>query len=117
MPILKNSGKKGIAGKIVGVVFPKGLHSYFSLFALAKGLTKSIIVTEEMKKWHFHASKVDREDVLISELIIRIKAEWELIHGEDPDCTLSIFKRMLKRELIRKGISENHIEIILKQIN
>jgi hypothetical protein len=114
MPILKNSGKKGIAGKIVGVVFPKGLHSYFSLFALAKGLTKSIIVTDEMQKWQFQTAKQEKEDALITEIVLRINEQWESLKYTT---TLSIFKRQLKHELERKGISEQHIIIILKQIN
>jgi hypothetical protein len=114
MPILKNSAKKGIAGKIVGVVFPDGLHSYFSLFATARGLTKSFIVTDMMKKWHSESLRVAPEEVLISELIERVKEQWVTMRETT---NITVFKRQLKHELSRKGISEKNIIVILKYIN
>jgi hypothetical protein len=109
MSILKSSSKsKDVDGKMVGVIFPKKLHSYFSLFALTKGLTKSIIVKQEMEKW---LTTMPSENVLLEELILKIKNEWELVKG---NMSLSSFKRELKRELKQKGACEEHIKIILK---
>jgi hypothetical protein len=111
MSILKSSSKsKGIDGKMVGVIFPKELHSYFSLFALTKGLTKSIIVKQEMEKW---LSNIPPENDLLNEIIVKIKNEWELLKG---NTSLSSFKRELKRELKQKGACEEHIKTILKNI-
>lgn len=116
MPILKSSSKsKGINGKMVGVLFPMDLHSYFSLFALAKGLTKSTIVKQQMDRWYdlsAHATEGKPEN-LIAELIAKIKDEWDLVKNET---SLIHFKRELKNELRRKGVCEEHIKIILKNI-
>jgi hypothetical protein len=111
MSILKSSSKsKGIDGKMVGVIFPRELHSYFSLFALTKGLTKSTIVKHEMEKW---LSIMPPESILLDEIVVKIKKEWDLVKKE---VSLASFKRELKHELKQKGVCDAHLQIILKNI-
>jgi len=119
MSILKSSSKsKGIDGKLVGIVFPKELHSYFSLFALAKGLTKSIIVKREMERWYDLAKNhiEGKEDILIEEISAKIREEWKVLKIKKPEKSFAAFKKELKSELKRKGIHTENIKLILKNI-
>jgi hypothetical protein len=113
MSILKSSSKsQGINGKMVGVLFPMELHSYFSLYVLARGLTKSILIKQLMESWmRDHLLTGTSEIELIKELTTRIKTEYE-----KSGSSLVNFKRELKIELDKKGINDNNIKLILKNI-
>jgi hypothetical protein len=119
MPILRNKSKsnKQIGGKLVGVILGWDIHSYFSLFSLAKGRTKSIILKEQIENWYDEKLISDPEETLCNELIQKIKFEWKGLKRMKPDYNIHTFKKELKTELTKRGIQEEHITLILKQIN
>ena len=115
MPILKSTGKgKGIYGKMIGMVFPLELHTYFSLFALAKGLTKTSILTNVMSRWmDVEMDKMD-EDALLDQITLKVKQQWEISKKRIKN--IETFKKQLTVELTKKDIPKEMIEQILKQI-
>lgn len=115
MPILKSTGKgKGIYGKMIGMVFPLELHTYFSLFALAKGQTKTSILTNVMSRWmDVEVHKMDEDD-LLDQIVIKVKLQWEISKGKIK--SIESFKKQLTIELTKKDLPAELIEQILKQI-
>lgn len=118
MAIVKvvNNKSKIDGYKIVGVIFPKKVYTYFSLFVLAKGITKSIPIKEQMQKWYDRSILNEPENELIDELVGRIKREWAYIKKRNPDMLIASFKTSLKIELRKKGLQDNYIETILSKI-
>jgi hypothetical protein len=115
MPILKSTGKgKGIYGKMIGMVFPLELHTYFSLFSLAKGVTKTSILTNVMSRWMSGNVQNFTEDDLISEIVIKVKQQWEISKGKIKN--IETFKKQLTIELAKKDLPKELIDQILKQI-
>jgi hypothetical protein len=120
MPILKITSKnaKVVNSKMVGVQFPVELHSYFSLFALAKGVTKSSIVKELMNDWY--NTCMEESDLtpkkLMADLLYKIRIEWKKYKVEKPFITLVEFKKTIKNELKHRGIDTKIINVILKQL-
>jgi len=115
MPILKSTGKgKGIYGKMIGMVFPLELHTYFSLFSLAKGQTKTSILTNVMITWMTRNVLEHDEDSLLQEIIYKVKKEWETSKGKIKN--VETFKKQLTIELTKKDLPKELIEQILKQI-
>jgi len=118
MTILKcSSNKKKVDTKLVGVLLPLELHSFFSLYTVAKGITKTTIVNDELKNW-VHSTQIcgDDENELIKEIVVKIRAKWNTVKIKTPGKTLWDFKRELKTELRLKGISEQHIIQIIKSV-
>jgi hypothetical protein len=118
MTILKSSSnKKKVDTKLVGVLLPRELHAFFSLYTVAKCCTKTIIIIDELHDWANTVQMCgDDETELIKEVIVRIREKWNTEKIKTPEKTMWDFKRSLKTELRMKGISETHITQIIKGI-
>ncbi len=116
MTILRSNTKR-IDTKLVGVLLPMELHAYFSLYTVAKGITKTVIIKDELNNWA-HATQLcgEIEEELIKEIIEKIREKWNAIKIKTPEKSIKDFKQELKTELRIKGISEQHINLIMKGI-
>ena len=111
MPILKSKSKRENY-KLVGVSIPSQDHEFLTLVSLAKGISKTAIIMP-----FFNMIKDDSIETLLQEIIERIKVQWCLEKAKKNPITLSVFKSTLKKEFIRKGVSNTYVNQILKEIN
>lgn len=118
MGILKSSNtiEKSDAQRVVGVVLPEKVSTYFSLFVTAKGCTKATIIRELMNKWWEHKNIKEPENKLIETLLKKIQAEWDSTKLKVPETNIEIFRLELEIELQRKGLKKIHIQSILNKI-
>lgn len=117
MPIFKVRNKKAEESekKLVGVFLPKQISSYLALYALSKGVTKSLVLRKEMEEWHKKEIILESERNLIEGLIQKVKHQWEKDKSSYPTNALKVFwGNQLEDELEGKGISEENISQILK---
>ena len=112
MSVLKVEYKKKtlVDSKLVGVHLPQQVASYLTLYSLAHGITKSIVVRKEIQDWYNKQSETEEE--LIKLLIKRAKEQQEKL-AESSTLHTGLFKRKLGIDLKHKGISKEHIETIL----
>lgn len=116
MPIVKPDSVR-VDYKLVGVTIRSRVHSYISLYILAKGITKASIFKELIMDW-VEKEKLTNSDVdLVEEVIRRTQLQWKLAKFKHPDSTnIVVFKAELKKELEEKCILPHHIETILKEL-
>ena len=117
MILKSSSNKEKLNSKIIGVLLPGELHAFFSLYTTAKGLTKTTIVKDELIDWADTMRMCGNDEKeLINEIIVKVRHRWNTTKIKTPELTLRDFKRTLKTELRTKGITEQHIETIIKGV-
>jgi hypothetical protein len=118
MGILKSSSviDKTDAQRVVGVVLPERISTYFSLFVSAKGCTKATIFRELMQKWWDHKTVKEPESKLLETLFNKIQKEWDSIKLKVPEKNIEDFRSELQQELRKKGLKEIHIKTILNKL-
>jgi len=114
MPILKVKSKKGGSEetKLVGVHLPRQVSDYLTLYSIAHGITKTIVIRNGVQHWW--ESQMEKEEDLVK-LIIK-KARVEQKKWEDDPATSSahrVFKMKLKADLEQREINPDYIKIIL----
>jgi hypothetical protein len=116
MAILKNNSKR-TEHKLVGASLPLPVHSYLTIYTLAKGLSKTKIIKPIIEEWVDKHKQKETEIQLIKEIINRYQLQWKLIKSSHPMNNLIEFKKCVEHELKEKGLLINDINLILKGIN
>lgn len=106
-----------IKNKFVGINFPTNLHSYLCLYAVAKGLTKSLVIKQKMDQWSKTLKMSDPEEDLLKELVHRVTIEWKALRIKKPYANFEDFKKELRIELHKKGIDDPYIQKIMRRID
>lgn len=107
MPILKVKNKKGELAetKLVGVHLPRLVSDYLTLYSLAFGITKTIIVRNEVQHWKESQMETEQElGKMIGKKARVEQKKWD---------SKILFKKQLKSDLESKGISAENIQTIL----
>jgi len=102
--------------RLAGAFVPSQVSSYLSLYALAHGITKSMIVRELIEDW-YRDQRGDRpEDVLIEKVVAIAWIEWKSEESRFPDSDFLEYKIELSTQLQKKKIFPYNIELILKKL-
>lgn len=98
--------------KLAGASLPLSTHNYLTLFSLAKGTTKSKLITQLINVWIASQSKKNTTNVLILDIIKRTNTIWR--HRKDKEMPFIKFKEGVYFELMNKGLNEEQVDTILK---
>jgi len=115
MPILAKTTKR-VGYRLVGAQLPLRVHSYISLYTLAKDIGKSDIFIDLLSNWVSEQKEKDSDEVLIREVIKKIQDLWERYQIKKPKSTILIFKSEVREELVKRGIVPNYIDKILEEV-
>jgi predicted DNA-binding protein len=113
--IFKVSKTKSDNSKLVGANMPLQVHSYLTLYSLAKGTTKTLIIKELLTNWIEKQRAKEEDWMLIDEIVRRVNVKWGAIK-EQSDTTFQQFKVTLRQELLDRGIEERNIKSILQKL-
>ena len=107
MSILKVSDKKSSPekSKLVGAYLPQQVSDYLTLYSLAHGISKSVVLRDEIQHWF--DSQMEEETALVK--LIGKKARVEQKKWESK----MTFKKSLRAELLRRNVSDDHVKTIL----
>ena len=110
MAILKVSDKKGSPEKtkLVGAHLPQQVSDYLMLYSLAHGISKTVIVRDEVQHWY--DSQMEKAEELVK--MIGTKARTEQKKWESK----MTFKKNLRSELIRRNVNDDYIKTILTML-
>jgi hypothetical protein len=114
MKVLSNKKKPDF--RIVGARMPLHITHFFTLHTLATGTTKSDILRPLLENWMEQQQTITSEEDLLQMFIGRIDTQWKVEKRSDPLLLFSVFKGNLEKELRDKGIKEEHIKYIIKEI-
>ena len=109
MPILKS--EKVSDYKNVGILLATDMHNYITLYTLAKGYQKTLIIRGLIEKWK--ESQKETEDELIKLVIYRVNNERKSRLRKK---SLTQFCVELRDELKKRKLSEAIIDKIIKGI-
>jgi hypothetical protein len=98
---------------MAGASLPLPLHNYMVLFTLAKGTTKSKVLTKLITDWIDRQKEKNPEDKLINTIIVRINTKRK---EQKESKSFDKFKKDLHQELIDKGLTEEQVIKILNEI-
>lgn len=101
--------------KLVGVSLPPQVHEYLTLYALAKGTSKSKVLTEKIESFINLQRLKQSDDELLFELLQRIKTKWKVKKNTE-SMLFSDFKQLVKEELIEKGLNQKQIQNIITEL-
>ena len=99
---------------LVGAYVSRRIHSYFTLFTLAKGVSKSKIFTELFYDWISKQKEVDPESALLRQITTRVQKTRGKVRNRDMD--MGTFKKVIEAELRQKGVAESYIAAILNEV-
>lgn len=102
--------------KLVGVSLPPHIHEYLSLYALAKGLSKSTILKEKIENFISLQKMKQSDDDLLFDILQKIKVQWKAKRISE-GVSFIAFKTDLEKELIMKGINKTHIKTLLEELD
>jgi phytoene/squalene synthetase len=114
MKILPVKNKKQGMRQIT-IVLPVRANTYITLYALAKGLSRSIVIRDVLESW---LAEQDDKDVII-QFTDRLLRQWKVHKMSQPVDAVTSHKEfleylaLLEDELRKKGIEEYHIEQII----
>lgn len=112
MTLLKtDSQRKDI---LMGAYVSKRVHSYFTLYTLAKRISKSKVFNELFLDWISQQKEIDTETELLKQIIVNIQ---RIRHKpRNREMSLDVFKKVIEAELTAKGVTLNYVAIILSEI-
>ena len=99
--------------KLAGVSLPLPIHNFMVLYTLAKGTTKSKLLTRLIQEWLAQEKIKNSEERLIREIIKRTNDIRK--HQKEP-MSLAKYKDVIQGELIYKGLSIEQTDKILNGI-
>ena len=103
--------------KLAGVSLPLPAHNYLVLYTLAKGTTKSKILTNLINNWIKRQKEKEPEEKLIRLIIQRGNDEWKIEKANNGDFTsFEEYKDALHVELAHKGLNKEQLALIIKGI-
>jgi len=108
------SNDKRNSYKLIGASLPPWVHIYMTLYALAKGTTKSQIISKLLNEW---MEKEPEYSILIEKLVDRLIINWNGIKTAKLDITFVEYLKSAEMELLTKGIPENDVKTIIKKVN
>lgn len=110
--------------KFLGVHIEADLDEYLSLWVIVHYSRKTKIIRTLLDEWR--KKQTQTEDVLIDEILSRIKIEWlaekpallESLKGKEDklEVAFELFKSEMKRNLDKKGLSRRVITKILNRL-
>lgn len=116
MSVLKESNQRDDY-KLVGASLPLQVHSYLTLYCLAKGVSKTKIIKGLLENWI--ACQVTTHGTSPAELVLciikRAGVQWKARKASGK-MSFKEFKESLQAELTEKGVSEDVIASILNGI-
>jgi hypothetical protein len=116
MPLLPIKYKRE-GYKLAGVSLPLPAHNYLVLHSLAKGTTKSKILTRLINNWIKRQKEKEPESTLIHEITQRCNDEWRIRKANNGDFDSIIdYKKGVTDEFINKGLTEAQVYNIIKGI-
>jgi hypothetical protein len=115
MNILKVHSKRS-PSKFMGAFLPPSSNSYFALYTLAKGVSKSEFVRGLFEEWINRQSVTDDVDKLISEIVTKIKSEFADEKLINSALTLNEYKTRVCIELKTRGLEIEFINKILADV-
>lgn len=103
--------------KLAGVSLPLLTHNYLVLHTLAKGTTKSKILTHLINNWIKRQKEKESEDKLIRDIVQRCNDEWKIKRANGGDyASILEYKEVLTEEFFKKGLNEDQVNSIIKGI-
>ena len=116
MSILKYSSKevKATEDKFFGGYLPNEVVDFVSLYTTAHGVTKSTVLREMANEW----LKKTLDEKSIDDLIAGIvaKVEKQISIEMSPRFDLRLFSGKLRKELSKRGITDDVINRIIKKV-
>lgn len=103
--------------KFVGVWIPQRTNSFLSLLALSKGVSKSKIVRDVVDDITFPLITD-----MIESIAVCYQQKWKdkkhlyYRNIDTIDTAFQIYKGELEIHLLRKGIAEGHVKLILEKL-
>jgi hypothetical protein len=107
MSILKAKSQSKLS-KFMGVFLPPWIQQYLLLYSMAKGISKSEIIRNQIQLWV--EKQPDSEDLLVQDIITKVQAQWEI--EKTKGNTLQSYRMKLLQELKSKGVPANYIDTI-----
>jgi hypothetical protein len=114
MSLLKSGNR--IDFRLIGVEVPSRLHSYISLYTLAKGITKAALFKSLVEDWKDNIKGNESDEELVQQIVHRVKIQWAMIKQKNPKYLLESYKEEIENELINKGILDSYVDLIVKEI-
>lgn len=115
MSLLKESNQRDDY-KLVGASLPLQVHSYLTLYCLAKGVSKTKIIKELVENWIAQQTVAHGTTAeLVLCIIKRAGVQWKAKKASGK-MSFKEFKESLQKELTEKGVSEPIIISILTGI-
>lgn len=108
--------KPRIEKKLVGVYVPLWMHSYLTLYALGKGISKSDIIKPLIEIWVAKQRRVTSDDELVNGVAHRMTLQWRLERLEDSPPTFPEFKEQMREGLLDKGLRPEHVDEIISKV-
>jgi hypothetical protein len=115
MATLKINSKR-IGYKLVGVTVRTKIHSYLSLYTIAKGITKASVFKEIIMDWVEKQKQTESDIKLVNQIIHKVQLQWQIERQKRSDANIVVFKTELRQELEDKGLEADHINLILRDI-
>ena len=115
MNIFLGTTRKKQDCKLIGGYLPTTLHNYITLYALAKGVSKTDVIKEVLEAWVKTQLKSEHVDVyhLMEEIVDRSHEQWKVIRVKG-EMSFKSYKEKLEAELRSRSIDELYIEKIIK---
>jgi hypothetical protein len=102
--------------KLAGTSLPLQAHNYLVLYTLAKGITKSKILTNLINNWIETQKGRQSEQKLIQDIVQRIESQWKVKKAIDKKLLFEEYKETLHEAFTDKGLTETQINLILKSV-
>lgn len=115
MDFFKREVNEGGGGdtKLVGAVVPTNIFHYFNLFCVVDKRSKSSIIRPMIEDWAKEAVKNFPEKKLIK---LAAEMGYNSYKNRKKKRPFALVLKQQEKELRKKGISEEHIQTILKKI-
>ena len=103
--------------KLAGVSLPLPAHNYLVLYTLAKGTTKSKILTTLINNWIKRQKEKEPEHKLLQDIIQRSNKEWKIKKANNGNMlSFDEYKEGLEQELSKKGLTDAQFITIINGI-
>lgn len=103
--------------KLIGAVVAPHVHQYLTLFALAKGSTKSKLLKTLLDEWMLAHRNTETDDQLLRELVQRIKDQWEREKELNPAIKFDKFEAAIQNEMRDRGLKMSYITMVLNGLH
>lgn len=100
--------------KLIGVYLRSRVHAYLSLYAQAKGITKSSLLKELILDWVDSAKESETDEEMAKQISARVLLQWQTYIKKKPYTNIERYRLKVEKELLAKGIEEKHILMITK---